>query len=153
LSIDPFTFVSVPIADLLASKTQSLEINSGFAVPQLPSRLSHPSSTPVQPASGAALVHSNGTITAPKRAAPPPKTSFPDAHMPFLIAKVKELDTGNMTFITESIHKDLNKQLKAAGAPTVKKNAIEAKLKDVSEKDNKIWVVKADVKVSDLLMA
>ena len=67
--------------------------------------------------------------------------------MPFLVAKISELDTGNMTFIVESLYQELRNKTKDTGAPVVKKNAIEAKVREVTEKDKKIWIVKPDVKV------
>ena len=65
--------------------------------------------------------------------------------MPLLLAKIKELDTGNLTFIVETVYKELSTQ--KAG---VKKNAIEAKVREVGEKckEKKVWVVKAEVRVS-----
>lgn len=67
--------------------------------------------------------------------------------MPLLLAKIKELDTGNLTFIVETVYKELSTQ--KAG---VKKNAIEVKVREVGEKSKdsgsaKVWVVKRDVRV------
>ena len=78
----------------------------------------------------------------------PPKTSFPDAHVPFLLTKIEELDTGNLTFIVESVYKELKSLQGTVGVPAVKKNAIEAKVKEVGEKDRKVWIVRPEIKVS-----
>ena len=69
-------------------------------------------------------------------AAPAPKTTFPDIHVPLLLDKITTLATTNLTFIVESIHQDLR-------AYKVKKNAIEAKVREVAEKsrEKKIWVI------------
>ncbi|KAI0340582.1 hypothetical protein BDW22DRAFT_1359974 [Trametopsis cervina] len=142
--IDPFKFVSLPATDASVAKSQSAQAPSGFAVPSLPVRLSNSSI----PTSSSVTMSPLGSVNGaqPKRPLPPPKTSFPDAHMPFLIAKIRELDTGNMTFIVESVYKDLKKQMDGGKSSTVKKNAIEAKVKEVTEKEKKIWVVRSDVK-------
>lgn len=68
---------------------------------------------------------------------PAPKTAFPDQLVPDLIKKISQLETGNLMGIVENIFQDF-KDLK------VKKNAIEAKVKEVAEKCRfkKIWVVK-----------
>lgn len=71
--------------------------------------------------------------------------------MPLLLAKIKELDTGNLTFIVETVYKELSTQ--KAG---VKKNAIEAKVREIGEKSKdggsaKVWVVKPDVRVRRVL--
>ncbi|KAI0689130.1 hypothetical protein BC835DRAFT_1549407 [Cytidiella melzeri] len=146
LPIDPFTFVSAPMLDSSLSKTQPTETNSGFAVPHLPSRLSNTSLASSTSGSGAVPLLSSSAAVVPKRPAPQPKTSFPDAQMPILIAKIKELDTGNLTFIIESVYKDLSNLAKVENFPRIKKNAIEAKVKEVSEKDKKVWTVKTEIK-------
>lgn len=138
--IDPFKFVSTLESDTIPSKPQTTQPSSGFAVPSLPARLSNGSL-----ASNAHL--QPGTSAQPKRPLPPPKTSFPDVHMPFLISKITELDTGNLTFIVESVYKELKGLPKTMGVPVVKKNAIEAKVKEVGEKDKKVWTVKSEIKV------
>ena len=143
--INPFTFKAEHIGDAHPHKCHAASTHSSFAVPQLPSRLNNltlesgatPSQNPVAPAH--------------KKPAQPPKTTFPDIHMPFLVAKIGELDTGNMTFIVESLYQELRNKTKDTGAPVVKKNAIEAKVREVTEKDKKIWIVKPDVKVCEAL--
>lgn len=137
--LDPFKYVAPP--DDMPILQQKSNANAGFAVPALPTRLSN-SSAGVS-GNDSMNVDSIPTLNSNnKRPLLLPKTPFPDAHMPFLIAKIKELDTGNLSFIVESVYKDLKN-----GTPTVKKNAIEAKVKEVGEKDKKVWTVKADVKV------
>lgn len=69
-----------------------------------------------------------------------PKTAFPEEHLPTLVAKVTSLETGSITFLVDSIYQDLRSQ-------KIKKNAIEAKIKEVGEKSTdgkKIWVMKPD---------
>jgi len=68
--------------------------------------------------------------------APTPKTTFPDAHIPFLLDKITSLATPKLSFIVESVHQELR-------VHNVKKNAIEAKVREVAEKskEKKIWVV------------
>lgn len=53
-----------------------------------------------------------------------------------------ELDTGNLTFIVESVFKELD----SAGVVGVKKNAIERRVREVCEKGKsgtkKVWKVR-----------
>lgn len=60
-----------------------------------------------------------------------------------LAETIEKLATGNLTWIIENLYRDLK-------AHKVKKNAIEAKVKEVGEKCpiKKIWKVKDDVLVS-----
>ena len=51
------------------------------------------------------------------------------------------METGNITAIVEVVYQELRNH-------KVKKNAIEAKVREIGEKNKKIWVVKAEVKVS-----
>lgn len=71
-----------------------------------------------------------------------PKTVFPDAHLGTLLAKITDLATPSLTFLVESIYQELREH-------KVKKNAIEAKVREISEKskDKKVWVVKQAVQV------
>ncbi|KAG2061654.1 hypothetical protein BDR06DRAFT_925552 [Suillus hirtellus] len=124
--IDPFTFVAKT-----AEEIQQLNDESKFAVPSLPNRLS---------GNNGAAESSAAATQAPanKRAtlASTPKTTFPDAHVPLLISKITTLATANLTFIVESVHQELR-------AHKVKKNAIEAKIREVAKKskEKKIWVI------------
>lgn len=172
LPIDPFTFQAASVDDTpLPSHTNKPSAystsTSGFVVPPLPSRLNLPTlPTSTSTTSNTTQPSASGSSTAPQKkpAAPPPKTTFPDAQMPFLIAKIAELDTGNMAFIVESIYKDLSHQHQqnnnasggsggsgSGGGGVVKKNAIEARVREVCEKGGergrKVWCVKGDVKV------
>ena len=78
-----------------------------------------------------------------KRVALQPRTPFPPALMPYLADKVASLNSGNLTWLVESLYQDL----KTHG---VKKIAIEAKVREDCEKcpQRKVWVVKANVLVS-----
>ncbi|KAI0818944.1 hypothetical protein BC629DRAFT_1579368 [Irpex lacteus] len=164
LPIDPFTFQASPVDDTpIYSHTNKPSAyttsTSSFVVPPLPSRLNLPTLPSSSSTSNTTHPSTSGSSTAlqKKPAAPPPKTTFPDAQMPFLIAKIAELDTGNMAFIVESIYKDLshqhqqNQSASGSGGGVVKKNAIEARVREVCEKEGergrKVWCVRGDVKV------
>lgn len=68
---------------------------------------------------------------------------FPDVHLSMLLTKIADLATPNLNYLIESIYQDLR-------IHKVKKNAIEAKVREVGEKskDKKIWVVKEAVQIS-----
>lgn len=106
-----------------------------FAVPSLPIRLINPtgsgSSSPVPAVPGAA-----------KKPSLAPKTTFPEVHLPFLLEKVNSLQAGSINFLVEAIHRDLREH-------KVKKNTIEAKVREVGEKckEKKFWVLKAGLQV------
>lgn len=122
--IDPFTFVSVVSEEGQSSQDPS------FAVPALPGT--------VQPSVGtAAQTISKRTMSSA------PKTVFPEAHLGTLVAKITDLATPNFTFLVESIYQDLR-------IYKIKKNAIEAKVREICEKskDKKVWVVKQAAQVS-----
>lgn len=137
--IDPFKFVAVPVENLpqslaaAAPTKHTSHAQATFAVPALPDHVaaapSDPSNTPI------------------KRPIQAPKTAFPEASMPVLIAKIKELNTGSLAVIVESVYKELN--------AVTKKNAIEAKIREIGDKakdggNAKVWVVKPEVRVSFL---
>lgn len=128
--IDPFTFVAKT-----AEETRQPIHESKFAVPSLPNRLSGNNGVAESSAAAAAAA---AQAPANKRAAPvsTPKTTFPDAHVPLLISTITTLATANLTFIVESIHQELRTH-------KVKKNAIEAKVREVAEKskEKKIWII------------
>ncbi|KAF8892571.1 hypothetical protein BD779DRAFT_1670257 [Infundibulicybe gibba] len=69
-------------------------------------------------------------------AAPNP-TGPPDTHMPFLLKKITTLEASSITLLVEAIFQDLRPY-------KVKKNAIEAKIREVGErcKAKKVWVIK-----------
>ena len=71
------------------------------------------------------------------------KVPFPDHLVPFLVQKITSLETNNLTFIVESVYQDLKHQ-------KVKKNAIEAKVREIGEKakGHKVWGIKPDMLVS-----
>ncbi|KIK97080.1 hypothetical protein PAXRUDRAFT_825292 [Paxillus rubicundulus Ve08.2h10] len=124
--IDPFTFVSVA-----AEERRDVKADPAFLVPSLPAKaLSNagPEDTLVP-----ATMKRTGTASTPK-------TPFPDAHIRTLLTKITDLATPSLTFLVESIYQDLR-------IHKVKKNAIEAKVREVGEKskDKKIWVVKQAV--------
>lgn len=75
-----------------------------------------------------------------------PKTVFPEAHLDALLAKITDLATPSLTFLVESIYQDLR-------IYKVKKNAIEAKVREMGEKskDKKVWIVKQGVQVGSML--
>lgn len=66
-----------------------------------------------------------------------PKTAFPEAHLGTLLAKITDLATPSFNFLVDSIYQDLR-------IYKIKKNAIEAKVREMGEKskDKKVWVVK-----------
>lgn len=80
-----------------------------------------------------------------KRVPVQPKEPFPAALMPYLADKVASLNSGNLTWLIESLYRDL----KAHG---VKKISVEAKVREDCEKcpQRKVWVVKNSVLVSYL---
>jgi chromatin assembly factor 1 subunit A len=136
--IDPFTFTSV---------VRERRPDAVFAVPSLPDRLvtkpnaaaSAPSPSMQYPSSLAPAV----SALSIRRTVSAPKTTFPDTYLPQLLAKITSLETGNFTFLVESIYQEF----RGFG---VKKNAVEAKVKEVSEKskERKVWIVKPDATVS-----
>ncbi|KZT11534.1 uncharacterized protein LAESUDRAFT_740995 [Laetiporus sulphureus 93-53] len=133
LSIDPFTFVSASMDEPLATgKSNRAATESHFAVPALPSHVSGTDSS---------VTSSAGVSMVTKRAAIAPRTSFPEAHLPLLLTRISTLSTSSLAYIVETVHQELREQ-------RVKKNAIEAKVREVGEKckTQKIWVVKPDVK-------
>ena len=124
--------------------------SSKFIVPALPEHIAsitsiaQPMSPPVM--TTAPLVVSGADTSIARRKPmplPPPKTSFPDELLPGLIKKISQLETGNLMGIVESVFQEV-KDMK------VKKNAIEAKVKEVAEKCRfkRIWVVKEQFVVS-----
>jgi len=95
----------------------------GFLVPPLPSRIG-PSTT--------------GEV----KKAGQGKATFPDIHLDFLLSKITEMQATSIISLTEAIYLDLKEH-------KVKKNAIEAKVKEVAEKckEKKCWVVKPSYRV------
>ncbi|KAK0459570.1 chromatin assembly factor 1 subunit A-domain-containing protein [Desarmillaria tabescens] len=134
--INPFTFCSMPQQIPSAFAAASRHDDHGFTVPSIPVRpgkAQESSNVAVQPW----VVVPKDSV--PKKVAPLPKTVFPEAHLPLLLSKINALQTTNLTFLVEAIYQDLR-------AHKVKKNAIEAKVREVGEKnkDTKFWKVKPD---------
>ncbi|KAI3610383.1 chromatin assembly factor subunit [Moniliophthora roreri] len=119
-SINPFTFVST----CQPERTQKPE--PVFAVPALPNhRASDIENSQPQPPA------------VKKNPAPAPKTSFPDDHLPVLLDKVNTLQTNSLAVLVDTIYQELK-------VHKIKKNAIEAKVKEVGVKcrEKKYWVVR-----------
>jgi len=66
-----------------------------------------------------------------------PKCPLPEAHVPILVAKINELATGSIVLIVETLYQELKDH-------KVKKNSIEAKVKELAVKEGRIWVAKHD---------
>jgi chromatin assembly factor 1 subunit A len=134
--------VSTCIEDNQAVTVAASSNDGVFVVPSLPDRLTLPiNATTNSPAPTAqTFVSVSGPSKVP---APPPKTTFPDAHLPYLLEKITALQASSITFLVDSMHRDLSSQ-------KVKKNAIEAKIREVGEKckERRVWVIKSNVQVS-----
>ncbi|KAF5365726.1 hypothetical protein D9758_003132 [Tetrapyrgos nigripes] len=119
-AIDPFTFVST-VDGRKPTITSSEPV---FAVPPLPSHCTAPT---------------NGTTSdvPNKKTGTAPKKVFPDAHLNVLVNKVNTLQAANLTVLVEAVYQELREH-------NVKKNAIEAKIKEIGEKskEKKVWVIK-----------
>lgn len=118
---------------VVSEEGQTSQADPAFAVPSLHGA--------VQPLAGTAAP------SASKRTAnSTPKTIFPEAHLGTLLAKITELATPSLVFLVESIYQDLRMH-------KIKKNAIEAKVREIGEKskDKKVWVVKSTVQVGSML--
>ncbi|KAI0831100.1 hypothetical protein BC628DRAFT_1352269 [Trametes gibbosa] len=142
--IDPFTFVSQPV-EQAPNGHQARHTSDGFAIPALPSHLANSSAPTTSPGTplGPAPSSSATPLASPstKRGGLAPKTAFPDAHLPHLLARIDALATSSLHCIVETVYRELQ-------AHRVKKNAIEAKVREVGEKsrERKVWVVRAEVK-------
>ncbi|KAF8655980.1 hypothetical protein AX16_002840 [Volvariella volvacea WC 439] len=129
--INPFAFVSSCIEDARAAKhTTTAASDAVFAVPSLPDHVV------------------NGTVPqaglqTPKKATATAKSAFPEAHLQYLLSKITALQAPSLTFLVEALYQDLR-------VHKVKKNAIEAKVREVGErcKERKVWVIKPDIKIS-----
>ncbi|KAI0080560.1 hypothetical protein K474DRAFT_1657705 [Panus rudis PR-1116 ss-1] len=131
LPIDPFKDVA-PVEDRPVASTSG---NHEFAVPALPERLATTNSSQV------AETSTTAAAPTPKRPPPAPKTTFPSEHLPVLVSKITSMETGNITAIVEVVFQELR-------AHKVKKNAIEAKVREIGEKNKKVWIVKPEVKAA-----
>ncbi len=149
--INPFKFVSQPIEQQTSASGHNLSHTAdGFVIPALPAHLSKSSSTSVSalPSSSGSNANLGNSPGNAKRPAPAPKNPFPDAHLRYLLKRIDELATSSLLGIVDTVHRELQ-------AHKVKKNAIEAKVREVGEKckDKKVWVVKASVRVSSACLA
>ncbi|EMD38595.1 hypothetical protein CERSUDRAFT_94126 [Gelatoporia subvermispora B] len=129
--IDPFTFVSQDIDELTSSSSRKEAVCDGFVIPALPPHVTSHANSSVMPNAN----HKRGVLS--------PKTTFPDVHLPLLLAKITSLSTSSLAYIVETVHQDLK-------VHRVKKNAIEAKVREIGEKckEKKVWVVKSSVLAS-----
>ncbi|KAJ7470589.1 chromatin assembly factor 1 subunit A-domain-containing protein [Mycena latifolia] len=127
--IDPFTFVSQCGDATRASK------KDGFAVPTLPDRL-----TTATPACQPDVSLPAATLA--KRSVITPKTVFPEIHLSHLLAKITSAQTASLPILIDTIYQDLRDH-------KVKKNSIEAKVREVAEKCKvkKVWIVKENLRV------
>ncbi len=107
-------------------------------MPALPPHILKPNTPPSEPA---ASNSASGQQQQAKRPRTAPKNPFPDAHLPILKEKVASMGTSSLIALIEALHLDLKDH-------RVKKNAIEAKLREICVKDQRhIWSVKADIEV------
>lgn len=114
--------------------------DSVFVVPSVPDHLVHSNTS--QHASSVASSSPAAASVQPRKAATP-KQPFPDQHLPFVLQQITTLQTGSFNFLVETIHRDLREH-------NVKKNMIEAKVREVGEKckEKKFWIVKPGIQVS-----
>ncbi|KAF8520215.1 hypothetical protein BU17DRAFT_89212 [Hysterangium stoloniferum] len=119
--LDPFTFTTSTV--LPGKDVQCSSRDATFAVPALPI---------------AAEASQQGLLVKRKSTNQTmPKTCFPEMHVPLLLNKVAACNTSSFIVLLDTMFQDL----KSFG---IKKNALEAKLREVVEKDKskKIWVVR-----------
>ncbi|KAL1668410.1 hypothetical protein GGF50DRAFT_111239 [Schizophyllum commune] len=138
--IDPFTYVSTAVEDMKRSKmpapAPAASTSSGpFLVPPLPDHVKAAATT----ASGSAAPAPSGSNLA-KASTLTPKNPFPDAHLPYLLSTIQTMQAKSVTALVEKVHADLQEH-------KVRKNAIEAKIREVAEKSaqGRVWVLKAGV--------
>lgn len=141
--IDPFTFVSTCVEDYKASlkvpatttAPSTAAPNGSVLVPTIPGQI------PASSNPNAAPVHSP-SMTVIKKPAASLKNPFPDAHLPYLLGKISELQMASFVLLVETIYQELK-------VHKVKKVAIEAKIREVGEKckEKKVWVVKPALSV------
>ncbi|KAJ3839465.1 chromatin assembly factor 1 subunit A-domain-containing protein [Lentinula raphanica] len=126
--VDPFTFVSNVVEQRKPAKT----VERSFAVPSLPNHVAQGSTQGPDMGTSSTLA-----TPAPRRPAITPKTTFPDEHLPILLSQINTAQAANLTVLIEAVAQKLREH-------NVKKNAIEAKIREVGEKCKvrKFWVVK-----------
>ncbi|KAL1748116.1 chromatin assembly factor 1 subunit A-domain-containing protein [Schizophyllum fasciatum] len=130
--IDPFTYVSTAREDAKRSKAPAPApaapaTDGPFLVPPLPDHVK---------ASAAVAA----TAPASKNPALAPKNPFPEVHLPHLLSTIQQMQAKSVTALVEKVHADLLEH-------KVRKNAIEAKIREVAEKSPqaKVWVLKPGV--------
>jgi chromatin assembly factor 1 subunit A len=107
-------------------------------MPALPPHIISSNTPSSEPAASSSV---SGQQPPAKRPRTTPKNPFPDAHLPFLKEKVANMGTSSLIALIEALHLDLKTH-------RVKKNAIEAKLREICVKDQRhIWSVKSDMEV------
>jgi chromatin assembly factor 1 subunit A len=119
--MDPFTYLS-PL-----EKTPQPATNRTFLVPVFPEHVHSASNEPQA-----------NTPSVVKRPPLGPKHPFPEAHIPILVARINELATGSIVLIVETLYQELKDH-------KVKKNSIEAKVRELAVKKGKVWVAKQDI--------
>jgi hypothetical protein len=129
--IDPFTFVS-QCTDVTRPNKKD-----GFAVPSLPERIVAASPAQID----LSMVHPAAPVI--KRTAIAPKTVFPEIHLAHLLDKITSSPTASLPILVDTIYQDLRDH-------KVKKNSIEAKVREVAEKCKmkKVWIVKDNFRVA-----
>lgn len=117
-------------AEIARANSKTAKTTDGFVIPSLPPYIAASSS--------AASSSTPAVSTPPKRPPPAPKTTFPDAHLPALFNQINKLATSSLSYIVETLHQELKEH-------KVKKNSIEAKIREVAEKckERKVWILKA----------
>ncbi|KAI9064229.1 hypothetical protein FKP32DRAFT_1591658 [Trametes sanguinea] len=138
--IDPFTFVSHPL-EQSSSGRQAQQTSDGFVIPALPPHIAKSTSSASSLPTSSTSQGGAPSTPPTKRGTLAPKTAFPEAHLPYLLSRIEELATSSLQGIVETVHRELQ-------AHRVKKNAIEAKVREVGEKckEKKVWVVRSEVK-------
>ncbi|TRM61784.1 hypothetical protein BD626DRAFT_570490 [Schizophyllum amplum] len=134
--IDPFTYVSTAREDYKRRRAPAPApappVTDGpFLVPPLPDHVKLSADVSALAIDPAAQAKRTTTLA--------PKNPFPDAHLPHLLATIQQMQAKSVTALIEKIHADLVDH-------KVRKNAIEAKIREVAEKSPaKVWVLKPGV--------
>ncbi|EJD52907.1 hypothetical protein AURDEDRAFT_157461 [Auricularia subglabra TFB-10046 SS5] len=118
-SIDPFTWVSTDEPTIYVRRPPAAVVQAvNNPVPQTSAE------------------SSGATPPAPKKTQLAPSTTFPDEHVPYLLEAVAKHE-GPLTVLCEKVYQDLR-------AHKVFKNCIEKKIRDISERKGRRWVVKPE---------
>jgi len=122
--------------------TSGLKHQSQFVMPALPPHILN-SSTPSSEVASPTSVNGQQQSQS-KRSRTIPKNPFPEEHLPFLKEKVASMGTTSLIALVEALHLDLK-------VHRVKKNAIEAKIREICIKDQRhIWSLKEDTESPNL---